>query len=360
MRFGRRHWRGWHGRFDRSRADLVLEPLAPALADGLRWHTLTGRVGHRRLGLDQRRLRLVQRRLRLDLRDGPFVAEAARLSPHHITIPVWAVAVLPTTIRPSILSISIGIVIAALLVAAALIMTGPAILEAPVVAIKAVAAAVIAIKPVIVAVVAAIVAIVVLLLALAMIIAIIAVLVVVLRPVVVIALLGRLMFERTRLVHRLRRGAFTLAHNGLNISAELVTIIIAKLVAAIHRVLRPNHRARRAVHAVGERIGAALAHLLLAKGHDDAVIVLSVLHIVLGQHRVAGRMRIARQLHIFFRNMRRRAAQLDIRPGALKAPRQRILRLAVSVVRVVVVIIATATAAAILLSLPHGLPFKVC
>ena len=64
-----------------------------------------------------------------------------------------------------------------------------------------------------------------------------------------------------------------------------------------------------AVHPV-----AALADLLVAEGHDDAVVVLGVLQIVLGQHRIAGGLRIARERHILLGDMRRRAADLHVRP----------------------------------------------
>jgi hypothetical protein len=108
------------------------------------------------------------------------------------------------------------------------------------------------------------------------------------------------------------------------------------------------------VGAVVSWIGAALAYLLFAVGHDDAIIMLRVLEIILGQHRIAGRLGIARERHIFLGDVSGRAAQLHIRTIAFEAPRQRILAFALLIVLIVVVIVAAA-ASAVLLSLPHGL-----
>ncbi len=108
------------------------------------------------------------------------------------------------------------------------------------------------------------------------------------------------------------------------------------------------------VGTVVARIGAALAHLLFAVGHDDSIIMLRVLEIILGQHGIAGRLGIARERHIFLGDVSGCAAQLHIRTIAFEAPRQRILAFALLIVLIVVVIVAAA-ASAVLLSLPHGL-----
>ena len=94
----------------------------------------------------------------------------------------------------------------------------------------------------------------------------------------------------------------------------------------------------------------AVARLLqlLAIGHDDAAVVLGVLQIVLGQHRVARGLRVARERQILLGDMRRRAPDFHVRTIGFEAARQRILALCDSVV------VAAATAA-ILLSLPHCL-----
>ena len=53
---------------------------------------------------------------------------------------------------------------------------------------------------------------------------------------------------------------------------------------------------------------------LFTIGHDDAVVVLGMLQIILCQHPITGRLRIARQRQIFLGNMRRCPANFNIRP----------------------------------------------
>jgi hypothetical protein len=101
----------------------------------------------------------------------------------------------------------------------------------------------------------------------------------------------------------------------------------------------------------------SLAYLLLAVSHDDAVVVLCVLEIVLSQNRIAGRLSVPGQGHVFLGNMSGRAAQLHIGTVALETPRQRVLAFAL-----LIVLIVAAAASAVLLSLPHGLrsqPFQL-
>ena len=230
-----------------------------------------------------------------------------------------------------------------------------AVLEAPILPVKAIVVAVAAVGPV-EPVAVAVVAIVAVALMLAVALMIVAVLLM-LRPLVVEPLLR--LIERSRRLHlRLWRATLDGALTGLGVRAKLVAVVVSELIPAIHRILRTNHGAGWPAHAAGERIGATLTHLLLAEGHNDAVVMLGMLHVVFSQNRVAGRVRVARQLHIFFRNMRGRATKLHIRPGALKTTSHRVLRF--PVIAAVVGIIVPAAAAAILLSLPHGLPFKVC
>jgi hypothetical protein len=114
----------------------------------------------------------------------------------------------------------------------------------------------------------------------------------------------------------------------------VATIIVAEVVALASRPLTV---------AVGHV--AALLLQLLAIGHDDAAVVLGVLQIVLGEHRIAGRLRIASERQIFFGNMCRGATDLHIRAVGLETARKRILALPIPV----------AATAAILLSLPHCL-----
>ena len=58
--------------------------------------------------------------------------------------------------------------------------------------------------------------------------------------------------------------------------------------------------------------GLGLAKLLLRRG-DQAEIMLGVLIVVFGRNRVAGTLRIAGQLEIFFGNVRRRSPDFHVR-----------------------------------------------
>lgn len=141
------------------------------------------------------------------------------------------------------------------------------------------------------------------------------------------------------------------------LSAEIVAaVLVAELIAVAS--VRRSERVRTG-GSVAERISAALAELLLAIRHDDAVVVLGVLEIVLSQHPVSRRQRVARQRDIFFGDVRWRTAQLYIRSSALETPRQWILRFAVVVIIVVTAAadVVTPASSAILLTLPHWLPF---
>jgi hypothetical protein len=101
----------------------------------------------------------------------------------------------------------------------------------------------------------------------------------------------------------------------------------------------------------------SLAYLLLPVSHDDAVVVLCVLEIILRQHGIASRLSVPGQRHVFLGNMSGRAAQLHIGTVALETPRQRVLAFAL-----LIILIVAAAASAVLLSLPHGLrsqPFQL-
>ena len=110
--------------------------------------------------------------------------------------------------------------------------------------------------------------------------------------------------EVTRLAHWLALGLGHLTHVRLALAAlaELLALVLAKVVACIERIAG-HHRTACHRQATGERITAALADLLLAETHDDAVVVLGVLHVILSQHGIAGRQRITRQRHVFFGDM---------------------------------------------------------
>jgi len=74
----------------------------------------------------------------------------------------------------------------------------------------------------------------------------------------------------------------------LRLHLAVIAIVVA-VVVAVHLAARHT-----AVHPI-----AALRDLLIADGHDDAVVVLGMLQVVLGQHWVARCRRIAGERHVF-------------------------------------------------------------
>src|SRR5262245_46267127 len=72
-----------------------------------------------------------------------------------------------------------------------------------------------------------------------------------------------------------------------------------------------------------------LPELLLRCG-DQAEIMLGVLVVILRRHRIARRLRIARELNVFLGDMRRCAADFDIRSVRFVDPGERIVAFAVS------------------------------
>jgi hypothetical protein len=135
-----------------------------------------------------------------------------------------------------------------------------------------------------------------------------------------------------RLMLRLLRGGLMLRREAL--VEHVLAFIVAELVAAI----------------AGQALTAAVDHIsrllqLLAVSHNDAHVVLGVLQIILCQHRIAGRLSIARESEILLGDMRWRAADFHIRSVGFEAARQRVVAFPVVVV--------PAAPAAILLSLPH-------
>lgn len=142
------------------------------------------------------------------------------------------------------------------------------------------------------------------------------------------------------------------------LAAGIIAIILAKTVTGFQRVTG-HHLPIARRHAA--RI-ATLGDLLLAVGQNDAIIVLSVLQIILCEYGVARRLSIARQSHVLLGYVGRGAAQFDVRPIALKAAGGRVLAFAVAILMAVIVVVivairVAAATSAVLLSLPHGLPF---
>lgn len=128
-------------------------------------------------------------------------------------------------------------------------------------------------------------------------------------------------------------------HRRLRTRAGIVDQVVAFLVAEIIAI--------HAIHgALAEAVAVFPARLLelLPVGHDDAIVVLGMLEIVLRQYWIAGRGRIAGQRHVFFGDMRRGATDLNVGPIGFEAARERILMLAIA-----------PASAPVLLTLPHWL-----
>ena len=139
-----------------------------------------------------------------------------------------------------------------------------------------------------------------------------------------------------RLRWRLRRVArLVLAHE------RLAVVFVVEVV--VGRTLR-SALARLRLRIV---IRVLLAELLLRSG-DQAKIMLGVLIVVFRRHRIARALRIARELDVFLRDVRGRAADLDVGSVRLIDASQRILAFAVLVV-------ASPHA---LLTVSHHLPFR--
>ena len=74
------------------------------------------------------------------------------------------------------------------------------------------------------------------------------------------------------------------------------------------------------------------AILGLLRGGDDAEIVLGVLQVAFRPDRIAGRVRIARQLQVFLADVVGRAPDLHVRPVRLEGSGERVGTLAIIVI----------------------------
>ena len=126
------------------------------------------------------------------------------------------------------------------------------------------------------------------------------------------------------------------------ILSEIGAVIIAELIGTIAHLAGSARTLAIAVHALALRIE------LLAIGHDDAAVVLGMLQIVLRKHRIARRLGVARQSHVFLGDVGRSAPNFHVRAIGFEAARKRIV-----VAAALAVVVVPATSAAILLSLPH-------
>src|SRR5262245_56968911 len=132
-----------------------------------------------------------------------------------------------------------------------------------------------------------------------------------------------------------------------------------RLAGAVRRVGGSAHRRLPIVVAVVEatfahagrfilrtgEVGIVLPELLLRRG-DHAVIVLGVLIVILRRDRITRRLRVARELDIFFCNVRWISANFHVRAVRFVHPHHRVVTLAVIV----------ASAHALVLTVSHGSP----
>ena len=151
-----------------------------------------------------------------------------------------------------------------------------------------------------------------------------------------IRLLLRLILGAALLLVARRKGLRVARQIGLTLSlrrlrrvARLVLAHERLVVVAVVEIVAAGLAGRRLLALLV--IGVLLAELLL-RGGDQAEIMFGVLVVVLGRHRIAGALRITRELDVFFRDVRGRASDLHVGSVRLIDPRQRVLALAVTIV----------------------------
>jgi hypothetical protein len=149
----------------------------------------------------------------------------------------------------------------------------------------------------------------------------------------------RLLMLRLLRFTRIKR--LRLRYIGLTAHLRLLIAILVALVGGI-----AAHVAARLLLLV---IGLALAKLFL-RGGNQPEIMFGVLIIILGGNRIAGALRVAGELEIFFGNVRCRSSNFYVLPVGLVHPRQWIL--------VVMATLSIATAHALILTVSHGLLFR--
>jgi hypothetical protein len=123
---------------------------------------------------------------------------------------------------------------------------------------------------------------------------------------------------------------------------------IRKALALVVAVLRGHF-------ILGARLRLVLAELFLGGG-DQAEIMLGMLIVVLGGDRIAGRARVTRQLHVFFRDVGCGASDLDVGSVGFEHPGHRVLAAPVIIVVVIVVVIIPITHPLVVLTVSHVLP----
>src|SRR5206468_7494306 len=179
-----------------------------------------------------------------------------------------------------------------------------------------------------------------------------------LRPVLAFAMvLARLLVALVGLAFAALLTRIVVADVGLRLLRDEARLL-AEMREALALVVAVFRRRR---FVVDTRLRLVLPELLLGSG-DQAEIMLGVLVVILGRDRVAGRARVARQLDVFFGDVRGGAANLDIGSVRFEHPGHRVLTTPVIVV--VIVIIIPVTHPLVVLTVSHVSPFipalKLC
>jgi hypothetical protein len=146
-----------------------------------------------------------------------------------------------------------------------------------------------------------------------------------------LALIVRLLLWRERLA----------AHGRLVIVAVVIRVV--GVIAALLRLL-----------LIEGRLGLPQVFL---RGGDQAEIMFGVLVVVFGRDRIAGALRVARQLKVFLGNVRRIAPDLQVRSVGLVHARQWILMM-VMMMPTTATFTAVATPHALVLTVSHDLLFR--
>src|SRR5262245_23415716 len=100
-----------------------------------------------------------------------------------------------------------------------------------------------------------------------------------------------------------RVAGFILAHERLRIVVPVVETLLGALLLS----------SRRSLLRLLVVVGILLTELLLRRGNKTE-IMFGMLVVIFRSHRIAGPLRVARKLDVFFRYMRSRAADFDVRP----------------------------------------------
>jgi len=145
----------------------------------------------------------------------------------------------------------------------------------------------------------------------------------------------------------------SLTHIGLRLHRDKAGLLpeIREAVTLVVAVINGDR-------VVGAGLRLVLTELLLGRC-DEAEVMLGVLVVILRGYRVAGRPRIARELDVFFGDMRGGTANLDVRSVGLEDTGHRVLAAPVIIIIVIVVAVIIAIPVAhalVVLTVSHVLP----